>query len=72
MIWSNRTSNINDLSQIQEIMTQVVGSPEKLKTFTNLGLQMNKKTIIPTPEFINQHTQNILNLLNYIKYNLPD
>ena len=72
MIWSNQTTNMNDRSQIQEIMTQVVSDPEKVKTFTNLGVQINKKTIIPTPEFINQHTQNIQTLLNYIKYNLSD
>jgi len=69
MIWSNRTTNINDLSQIQEIMTQVVGDPEKVKTFTNLGMEINKKTIVPAPEFVNKQTQNIQNFLNYVKLN---
>ena len=72
MIWSNRTNNINDLSQIQEILGQVVSDPDKVKIFTSQGLQINKKTIIPTTVLVDNHTHNIINLLNYVKYNALD
>jgi tripartite-type tricarboxylate transporter receptor subunit TctC len=52
MLFSNQTNNTEEVEQVKQAMIRILSDPEKVKMFTETGLVIDKKKIIPSPTFI--------------------